>query len=226
MQKENTKILLADPNQEMVSLLAGLFEKAGFIVHTAYNGREAFDKAVRFQPHIVLAEVLLSNMDGIELCNDLRSTSLTKNGIIAFYTDRGEDYSQIAAFNAGADDYILKPIKQNVLLARVKALLKRLKPPANSLDGNERGLKIDRERYVVVLDGYDIVLPRKEFELLALLYSSPRKVFSRQEIARLIWGYTITPRNRTIDVHIRKLREKLGEKHIKTMKGIGYSLEP
>lgn len=225
MQKENTKILLADPDHEIVHSLSGIFEKAGFTVFTAYNGREAFDKAVRFIPHVTLTEVVLPGMDGIELSNELRSTSLTRNGIIAFYTDRSEDYSQVAAFNAGADDYILKPVKHNILLARIMALLKRLKTDAGSTSNNERGLKIDRERYVVVLDGYDITLPRKEFELLALLHSSPRKVFSRQEIARLIWGYTITPRNRTIDVHIRKLREKLGEKHIKTMKGIGYSLE-
>lgn len=225
MLKADHKILLVDPEQGQLNALEDIFAREGFIVYTAHTGREAMDKAFRYHPHIILLEVMLPGSDGIELCHELRNSPATKNSIISFYTVRNEDYSQIAAFSAGADDYILKPAKANVLVTRARALLRRLGYRANGNNEAGTGLKIDRERYVVTIDGDDVTLPRKEFELLALLYSTPRKVFSRQEIARLIWGYEIQPRNRTIDVHIRKLRERLGDRLIKTVKGIGYSLE-
>ena len=158
--------------------------------------------------------------------NRLRNEKSLADTLMVFHTERNEDYSQIAAFNAGADDYIIKPVKPRVLVSRLKALLKRHTTYTDaSVKKEVSGLTIDRERYLIFRDGEEIVLPRKEFELLALLSTSPRKVFTRKEISQLIWGYEIFSKNRTIDVHIRKLREKLGEKYIKTIKGIGYSLE-
>lgn len=226
MLKENYKILIADPDRRTTDMLTDLFTKEGYTVIEALNGKDLVEKASRYHPHFIILEVLLPDVDGIEVCYELRSNPSTRETLVAFYTSRSEDYSQVAAFKAGADDYILKPARGNVLLMRTKALLRRQKHVNDRMQEQDHlRLRIDRERYIVTVDGTEMTLPRKEFQLLELLFSSPRKVFTRKEIARLIWGYEIEPHNRTIDVHVRKLREKLGNDHIKTVKGIGYSLE-
>lgn len=164
-------------------------------------------------------------MDGVETCQELRQLPTLQKSLIAFYTARNEDYSQIAGFSAGADDYMIKPVKPNVLLLRIKALLKRNKPRQLSTVIQSGNIRIDRERYIVFKGNEEIILPRKEFELLALLLTAPRKVFTRQDIYREIWGAEFGDKNRTIDVHVRKLREKIGDQFIKTIKGVGYSFE-
>ena len=178
-------------------------------------------------PHLVILDVMMPVMDGVEACEQMRSYEQLKHTIIAFLTARGEDYSQIAGFDAGADDYISKPISPKVLVSRVKALLKRLDAGEGGNEHDqEKYLRIDRERYLVITEtGKELSLPRKEFELLALLYSKPHKVFSREEIFSAVWGDDVIVGDRTIDVHIRKLREKIGENHIVTIKGVGYKYE-
>ncbi|MBI2269032.1 MAG: response regulator transcription factor [Bacteroidetes bacterium] len=218
------KILVVDDDLGIVQDIKQLLLIEGYKVEAALNGRQAVEIALHFKPHLVLMDVAMPVMDGIEACIEMRAVNSIKKMLIVFYTDRNEDYSQIAGFNAGADDYIIKPVKPKVLLTRIRVLLKRLNGTLNELQVNEKStIKIDRERYVVIKNGEEIAFPRKEFELLSLLYSSPRKVFTRNEISNLIWGYEIVSANRTIDVHIRKLREKLGNNCIKTVKGIGYS---
>jgi two-component system alkaline phosphatase synthesis response regulator PhoP len=198
----------------------------GFQVFSSSNSREAIQIAKEQHPHLILLDLIMPELDGIDICLELRQDENLKNTLIVFYTATNEDYSQIAAFNAGADDYIIKPVKIRVLVSRLKALLKRhLVYNDSSIKKEVAGLLIDRERYLILKDGEEIILPRKEFELLSLLSTSPRKVFTRKEISQLIWGYEILGRNRTIDVHIRKLREKLGNQYIKTIKGVGYSFE-
>jgi two-component system alkaline phosphatase synthesis response regulator PhoP len=226
MDIKSFKILLVDDEPDIVEFLRYNLNKEGFEIYSATNGRDAIKIAERVQPHLILLDVMMPEMDGIETCGELRANPLTKDMLIAFLTARNEDYSQIAGFDAGGDDYISKPIKPKVLISRIKALLKR----AGSLDDNadtrdeipQSGLAIDKERYVVYLDGNEVILPKKEFELLALLHSKPQKVFTRDEIYQAIWGDEIVVGDRTIDVHIRKLREKLGEDYIRTVKGVGY----
>jgi two-component system alkaline phosphatase synthesis response regulator PhoP len=226
MTASNFKILLIDNDPEILDSLSTILKTEGFIVFTSCVSREAINIAKEEGPELVIVEVLMPVLDGIDICIELRKEESLAHTLIVFLTERNEDYSQIAAFNAGADDYIIKPIKSRVLTTRIKAILKRHVAYSEAADKKEvMGLTIDRERYLILRDGDEIILPRKEFELLALLSSSPRKVFTRKEISELIWGYEIFSKNRTIDVHIRKLREKLGEKYIKTIKGIGYSLE-
>lgn len=220
------KILLIDTNLEMLSAIELSLKSEGFKVFSSSNSKEAIQIAKEALPHLVLVDLLMPELDGIDICLELRKDENLKDVLIVFHTEVAEDYSQIAAFNAGADDYIIKPVKIRVLISRLKALLKRHVVYNESGSKKEvAGLTIDRERYLIFKDGEEIILPRKEFELLSLLSTSPRKVFTRKEISQLIWGYEIFARNRTIDVHIRKLREKLGNKYIKTIKGIGYSLE-
>lgn len=220
------KILLIDINHEMLSSIELALKSEGFKVFSSSNSKEAIRIAKEEVPHLVLVDLLMPELDGIDICLELRQDENLKDALIVFHTEVGEDYSQIAAFNAGADDYIIKPVKSRVLISRLKALLKRHIIYNESNTKKEvGGLMIDREKYLIFKDGEEIILPRKEFELLSLLSTSPRKVFTRKEISQLIWGYEIFARNRTIDVHIRKLREKLGNKYIKTIKGIGYSLE-
>ena len=189
----------------------------------ASNGKEALKVAKDFLPDLVLLDLMMPEMDGIETCLEFRENKILKDCLIAILTARAEDYSQIAGLNAGADDYINKPIKPRVLLSRIKALLRRTESKVKN-DSNVE-LEIDTEKYVAILKGEEMLLPKKEFELLALLFSKPGKVFTREVILARVWGDDIIVGDRTIDVHIRKLREKLGNQYIKTVKGVGYKLK-
>jgi two-component system, OmpR family, alkaline phosphatase synthesis response regulator PhoP len=221
------KILLVDDEKDILDLIGYNLEKEGYDVQTAVNGRKALEVARQFHPDLVLLDVMMPEMDGMEACRELREDPQFKNLIIAFLTARNEDYSQIAGFDAGADDYISKPIKPRVLISRVKALLRR---PGSSEGVTEAqgtaGVVIDKDKYVVYKDGQELSLPKKEFELLALLASQPGRVFTRENILASVWGNDVIVGDRTIDVHIRKLREKLGDEYFKTIKGVGYKFEP
>lgn len=220
------KILLVDDEQDILELVGYNLEKEGFEIHTASNGIQAIEKAKAVIPDLILLDVMMPGMDGMETCRQLREIGQLNNVIIAFLTARNEDYSQIAGFDAGADDYIPKPIKPRVLVSRVKALLRRnnagLHPES---DIPLTGLLIDKDKYLVYLNGTSINLPKKEFELLSLLASQPGRVFTRENILSSVWGNEVVVGDRTIDVHIRKLREKLGDKYFKTVKGVGYKFE-
>lgn len=220
------RILVVDDEKDILEFLSYNLSKEGAKVYTASNGVEAIEIARRKKPDLILLDVMMPEMDGMETCMQLREKPETKDTIIAFLTARGEDYSQIAGFEAGADDYISKPIKPRVLLSRLKALLRR-NEPSTSVDGvvDVKSLKIDRNRYVVVKNEQELNLPKKEFELLALLISTPGKVFTRDVILGTVWGEDVVVGDRTIDVHIRKLREKIGSENIKTIKGVGYKFE-
>lgn len=228
MNNNEYKILLVDDEPDILEFLSYNLKKEGYNVFNANNGKEAVTVARKESPQLIILDVMMPDMDGIETCREIRDIPGLKDVMIAFLTARSEDYSQIAGFDVGADDYINKPIKPRVLISRIKALLRR---GANS-DSNKStdkvdmgGIKIDRERYVVVQDGKEINLPKKEFELLALLASKPGKVFTRDVILDKVWGGDVVVGDRTIDVHVRKLREKLGEDFIRTVKGIGYKFE-
>jgi two-component system alkaline phosphatase synthesis response regulator PhoP len=225
MAASNFKILLIDTDPEVISTVTNALKAEGFSVLSSSNSHKAIRLAVEEIPHLILVDLLMPELDGIDISIELRHKHALEATLIVFHTETNEDYSQIAAFNAGADDYIIKPVKPRVLVSRLKALLKRHSSHPDESQKQVAGLTIDRERYLVYKDGGEIILPRKEFELLSLLSTFPRKVFTRKEISQSIWGYEISGKNRTIDVHIRKLREKLGDKYIKTIKGIGYSLE-
>ncbi len=224
-QKEEYRILLIDDDEKLLSSMQRAFESEAFNVVCATSGREGIEIARRFQPHLILLDIIMPGMDGVETCQEMRQLPVLQKSLIAFYTARNEDYSQIAGFSAGADDYIIKPVKTNVLILRIKALLKRNKSRQLSTIIQSGNIRIDRERYMVFKGNEEIILPRKEFELLALLLTAPRKVFTRQDIYREIWGAEFGDKNRTIDVHVRKLREKIGDQFIKTIKGVGYSFE-
>lgn len=226
MDTNKYSLLLVDDEPDVLEFIGYNLRKEGFKVYTASNGKEAIQLAQEINPQLILLDVMMPGMDGIETCEELRKIPPLKNVVIAFLTARGEDYSQIAGFDAGGDDYISKPIKPKVLVSRIKALLKRSAPfdshgKQHALDEKE-GILIDTERYVIIKKGVEIFLPKKEFELLKLLFSRPQKVFTREEIFSVIWGDDIIVGDRTIDVHIRKLREKIGEEHITTVKGVGY----
>ena len=190
-----------------------------------FEDKIAIEIAKKFRPDLILLDVMMPEMDGIETCTILRGMPEMKSTLIAFLTARGEDYSQIAGFDSGADDYLTKPIKPRVLVSRVKALLRRTSGGTEQISESVNGISIDREKYLVVKDGEELNLPKKEFELLALLLSKPGKVFTREVILNEVWGQDIVVGDRTIDVHIRKLREKIGEDLIKTVKGVGYKIE-
>lgn len=224
MKKEDVRILLVDDEQDILEIVSYNLSLEGYQVFTAKNGIEAVSKAKKKQPHLVILDVMMPEMDGIEACEIIRNTPGLENTLIAFLTARGEDYSQLAGFDAGADDYIQKPIKPKVLVSKVKALLRRSKEQQpDDLDIHTVGnLVINREEYKVINNGQEMVLPRKEFELLALLTSKPDKVFKREVILEKVWGNEVVVGGRTIDVHIRKLREKIGDDHFKTVKGVGY----
>lgn len=229
MDNNQFKILLVDDEPDILEFVSFNLKKEGYQVFTCNNGKRAIDIARETLPHLIILDVMMPDLDGIETCREIRSSEGLKNVVISFLTARGEDYSQIAGFDAGADDYIVKPIKPRVLLSRVEALLRRYK--INSGTVAETGkitigdITIDRDSYVVSFDGVQHNLPKKEFELLALLASKPGKVYSREKILKKVWGDDVVVGDRTIDVHIRKLREKLGDKFIKTVKGVGYKFE-
>lgn len=221
------KILIVDDEPDILEFLSYNLRKEGYSVYTANNGKEGLEAAKKVHPHLIILDVMMPEIDGIETCREIRATDGLKNTLIAFLTARSEDYSQIAGFDAGADDYINKPIKPRVLVSRIQALLRRFSnAEEKSLPSVDvGGLKIDRERFNVIKDGEEINLPKKEFELLSLLATKPGKVFTREEILERVWGGDVVVGDRTIDVHIRKLREKLGEEYIKTVKGVGYKFE-
>ncbi len=227
MKKKDIRILLVDDEPDIVEIVGYNLSQEGYKVITAENGREAISKAKKEQPHLIIMDVMMPEMDGIEACEHIRQIPDLQNVIITFLTARGEDYSQVAGFDAGADDYITKPIKPKLLVSKVKALLRRLKsddhPAGDTL--NIAGIEINREAYKIIKDGKEMVLPRKEFELLYLLASKPGKVFKRDEILDKVWGNEVVVGGRTIDVHIRKLREKIGDDLFKTIKGVGYKIE-
>jgi len=228
MNWSDYRILLVDDEKDILEFLSYNLRNEGFKIYTAANGRDAVRISAEIRPHLVLMDVMMPDMDGIEACEEMRANRDMDDTLVAFLTARGEDYSQIAGFEAGGDDYITKPIKPKVLVSRIKALLKRRSVKiedsgTGSVNKIVSGdLVIDKERYLIIKKGKDITLPRKEFELLSLLLSKPEKVFTREEIFDGVWGDNIVVGDRTIDVHIRKLREKLGDKYIKTVKGIGY----
>lgn len=225
MANKDFKILLVDDEPDIIEFISYNLIKEGYSIYTATNGNDAIIMAEQHQPHLILLDVMMPDKDGIETCEELRAITGLENTVIAFLTARGEDYSQIAGFEAGADDYITKPIKPKVLSSRIKALLKRnsrMKEVADNLILTSGDVKIDTERYLVYVADKELSLPKKEFELLLLLASKPEKVFSRDDIYDKIWGNNVIVGERTIDVHIRKLREKLGENRIATIKGVGY----
>ena len=221
MNPEDIKILLVDDEPDILEIISYSLKNAGYNVYTAKNGIQAVKQAEKIEPHLIILDVMMPEMDGIEACEIIRKTQKIKHTLITFLSARGEDYSQIAGFNAGADDYITKPIKPKILLSKVKSLLRRIS--FDQVEILEIGnLIIDRASYKASYKGKEINLPRKEFELLYLLASKPGKVFKREHILELVWGRDVVVGVRTIDVHIRKLREKIGNNFFKTIKGVGY----
>ncbi|MCP1995329.1 response regulator transcription factor [Flavobacterium sp. HSC-61S13] len=226
MKKKEIKILLVDDEQDILEIIGYNLVQEGYQVITASNGREAVQKAQKEHPHLIIMDVMMPEMDGMEACEHIRRIPELQSTIITFLTARGEDYSQVAGFDAGADDYITKPVKPKVLMSKVKALLRRFKEEEKSGDIITVGeIEINREEYKIVKEGVEIILPRKEFELFYLLASKPGKVFKREEILDKVWGNEVIVGGRTIDVHIRKLREKIGDEWFKTIKGVGYKLD-
>lgn len=226
MDTTGVKILIVDDEEDIIEILQYNLNKAGYIVYTAADGREAIKKAKKVIPDIILLDVMMPHIDGIQACEDIRQIPELEHCIIAFLTARGEDYSEIAGLQAGADDYITKPIRPKVLLARLHTLLKR----RTSVPKNQQSKKIefediviDEEKHLVYFKNRELNLPNKEFKLLMLLAAKPERVFTRDEIYTSVWGTEIVVGDRTIDVHIRKLREKLDEEYIDTIKGIGYT---
>jgi len=228
MSKQNFKIFLVDDEPDVLEFLGYNLRKEGYEVFSCLNGEEAVQRAAEIFPHLIILDVMMPGMDGIETCTEIRKIPELQDTIVIFLTARSEDYSQIAGFEAGADDYLTKPIKPKILLSRVKALLRRYKESAPNVTENQVRFKdftIDRDRYVVIKDKKEIIFPKKEFELLNLLTSKPNKVFSREEIFARVWGDDVIVVDRTIDVHIRKIREKLQFDNIRTVKGVGYKFE-
>ncbi|MFM8595755.1 MAG: response regulator transcription factor [Flavobacteriales bacterium] len=217
----DTHILIVDDEEDIRMLLTYNLEKEGFKVNAVANGKECLDFVAQQKPHLILLDVMMPQLDGIEVCERIKANPVNQDIIICFLTARNEDYSQIAGLDAGADDYIAKPIKTKVLLSRIQALLRRGKVIASPKEAAPK-FHINREKYLLEMDGQEIHLPRKEFELLALLASRPNFVFKRDQILEKVWGTDIVVGDRTIDVHIRKLREKIGDDYISTIKGIGY----
>jgi two-component system alkaline phosphatase synthesis response regulator PhoP len=219
------KILLVDDEPDILEFLGYNLRKEGYTVVTAANGQEAVQTALKELPQLIVLDVMMPDMDGIETCRQIREHKELRDVLVAFLTARSEDYTQIAGFDVGADDYIAKPIRPRVFISRVKALLRRL-PVAQPDAGGEFGeVRIDKEKHAVFKNGVEISLPKKEFRLFALLSSKPGKVFSREYILDQVWGDEVVVGDRTIDVHIRKLREKIGDEYFKTVKGVGYKFE-
>ena len=226
MKKTSTKILIVDDDPDIIEILTYNLSNEGYNVKSAINGVEAIKKAKKFIPDIILLDVMMPEMDGIEACSNLREIESLSKSMIIFLSARGEDFTQIAAFDAGADDYINKPVKPKILLKKISSISRRIFSETNNTSKIIVGsLVIDRESYSVTLEKDEIALPRKEFELLYLLASKPGKVLTRDEIMFKVWGTQVVVGDRTIDVHVRKLREKIGEKYIKTIKGVGYKFK-
>jgi two-component system, OmpR family, alkaline phosphatase synthesis response regulator PhoP len=228
MKKKEIRILLVDDEPDILEIVGYNLSQEGYQIITASNGKDAVEIAKKHIPHLIIMDVMMPEMDGMEACETIRKIPALNDVIIVFLTARSEDYSQVAGFDVGADDYIAKPIKPKLLVSKVKALLRRLKnedAPANSETIIVGDIEINREEYKIIKDGKEIVLPRKEFELFYLLASKPGKVFKREEILDKVWGTEVVVGGRTIDVHIRKLREKISEDYFKTIKGVGYKFE-
>ncbi len=224
MKKSDIKILCVDDEPDILEILKYNLSNEGYNVSTASDGKSAIEMAYSISPNLIIMDIMMPKMDGIEACEKLRSDEKFNDTIIMFLTARGEDYSHVAAYDAGADDYVTKPVKPKVLVSKVKGLLRRLKKVI-AQDINEivfDDIKIDREKYKVYISDNVLNLPRKEFELLYLLASKPDKVYKREKIMETVWGSEVVVGDRTIDVHIRKLREKVGDKYFKTVKGVGY----
>jgi len=217
------KILVVDDDPDIIEILRYNLSLAGYQVKTAFNGKEAVKKAKLFLPEIILLDIMMPEMDGIEACTQIKSLPSLKKTMIIFLSARSEDFTQIAAFDAGGDDYISKPVKPKILLRKIRSVVKRIHSSVNENTRIELGnIVIDRNEYLVKIDNNNIKLPRKEFELFFLLASKPKKVFTRDEIMSKVWGINVVVGDRTIDVHIRKLREKIGDLRFKTVKGVGY----
>jgi two-component system alkaline phosphatase synthesis response regulator PhoP len=221
VKKNKIKILIVDDEPDIIEILQFNLENEGYKVISAVNGKEGLKLADQYIPHLIILDLMMPVMDGIEACERLRMDKKFNNSVIMFLSARGEDYSQVAAFEAGADDYITKPIKPRVLNSKVKALLRRFKNEFSQIL-SFKNIVIDSEQYTVLVDNKTHDLPRKEFELLFLLASKPGKVFKRERIMESVWGTDVIVGDRTIDVHIRKLREKIGKNLFKTIKGVGY----
>jgi two-component system alkaline phosphatase synthesis response regulator PhoP len=226
MKKKDIKILLVDDEKDILEIVGYNLSQEGYQISTASNGKEAIIKAKKELPQLIILDVMMPEMDGIEACENIRKIPELQDTIITFLTARSEDYSQVAGFDAGADDYIAKPIKPKVLVSKVKALLRRLKDDSKTSSTLTIGnIEINREEYKIINNGKEVILPRKEFELFYLLATKPGKVFTREEILDKVWGNEVVVGGRTIDVHIRKLREKMGDDFFKTIKGVGYKIE-
>lgn len=230
MDANKYRILLVDDEIDILEFVGYNLKKEGFQVITATNGREAIKKASELKPNIILLDVMMPEMDGIETCQELRQNEELSECFIAFLTARSEDYSHIAGLEAGADDYISKPIRPKVLISRINAILRRIEKNQNQEMGDKNiiqlnNLIIDKDKYLVIINNIEISLPKKEFEILAVIASKPNKVFRREEIFAKVWGNSVIVGDRTIDVHVRKIREKTGLENIKTIKGVGYKYE-
>ncbi len=223
--KQNYTILVVDDEATIIEFLKYNIQKEGYTVYSAANGQEAVETAMKVRPDLILLDLMMPIMDGIEACQIIREKDESYQPIIAFLTSRSEDYSQVAGFEAGADDYITKPIRPRLLMSKIEALLRRLSYYSQVIENTEEliGISVDREKFLVHKDEEQIILPKKEFELLEFLMTKPGKVFNRDEILSRVWGNETIVGERTIDVHIRKLREKLGNDYIRTIKGVGYT---
>lgn len=222
MKKSKIKILVVDDEPDILEILTFNLSAQGYQVYTASNGKKALKVADEILPHLIILDVMMPVMDGIETCERLRMDKRFQNTLIMFLSARGEDYSHVAAFDAGADDYVTKPVKPKVLMSKVKAMLRRFIVDEESKNLLIGDLTINLEEYKVIHRGEELSFPRKEFELLYLLASKPDKVFKREKIMEAVWGSDVVVGDRTIDVHIRKLREKIGDDYFKTVKGVGY----
>ena len=227
MKSSPLKILVVDDDLDIIEILKYNLNKSGYLVKSAKNGLEAIKRAKKFMPNIILMDVMMPEMSGIEACSEIKQIDELSETMIIFLSARSEDYTQISAYDAGADDYISKPIKPKILLKKISNIAKKIKSNKNLPIVLDLGsIKINREEYLVTQNKNEIMLPRKEFELLFLLASKPEKVFTRDEIMNKVWGTQVVVGDRTIEVHMRKLREKIGDKHIKTLKGVGYKFKP
>jgi len=224
MKKSDIKILCVDDEPDILEILKYNLSNVGYDISLANDGLSAIKKAKEIIPNLIIMDIMMPKMDGIQACENLRANEKFNDTIIMFLTARGEDFSHVAAYEAGADDYVTKPVKPKILISKVKGLLRRFKKVTDNdiaiIELND--IIIDKEKYKVYISGNNLDLPRKEFELLYLLASKPDKVFKREKIMENVWGGEVVVGDRTIDVHIRKLREKLGDKYIKTIKGVGY----